>query len=85
MHIFSNYPGLNLYVFVICIYVDGFSSFVVILTSCCGCCTVSPQDGWSSLMVASENGHMEVVDKLVQHGARVDLQDNVNTVIFKVS
>ena len=42
-----------------------------------------PQDGWSSLMVASQNGHVEVVDKLVQQGARVDLQDNVNT--FKVS
>ena len=32
-------------------------------------------------MVASQNGHVEVVDKLVQHGARVDLQENVNNVI----
>ena len=26
-------------------------------------------------MAASGNGHVEVVDKLLQHGARVDLQD----------
>ena len=32
-------------------------------------------------MYASDNGHVEVVDKLVQHGARVDLQGNVNNVI----
>ena len=36
-------------------------------------------------MVASRNGHVEVVDMLVQQGARVDLQDNVNTLMFKVS
>ena len=46
---------------------------------------MSSQDGMSSLMWASRNGHMEVVDKLVQQGARVDLQDNVNTLMFKVS
>ena len=44
---------------------------------------MSSQDGVSSLMWASQNGHVEVVDKLIQQGARVDLQDNVNT--FKVS
>ena len=36
-------------------------------------------------MLASENGHVEVVDKLVQQGARVDLQENVNRLMFKVS
>ena len=30
-------------------------------------------------MVASENGHVDVVDKLLRHGATVDLQDNVNS------
>ena len=35
-------------------------------------------------MWASQNGHVEVVDKLVQQGARVDLQDNVNTLMFNV-
>ena len=35
------------------------------------------QAGWSSLMFASRYGHVEVVDKLLQHGARVDLQNEV--------
>ena len=29
-------------------------------------------------MKASQNGHAEVVDTLLQHGASVDLQDNVS-------
>ena len=33
---------------------------------------------WSSLMAASQKGHVEVVDKLLQHGARVDLQNKVS-------
>ena len=28
-------------------------------------------------MLASQNGHVEVVDKLLQHGATVDLQAQV--------
>ena len=28
-------------------------------------------------MMASQNGHVEVVDKLLQHGANVDLQEKV--------
>ena len=43
----------------------------IILLSC--------QNGWSSLMLASRYGHVEVVDKLLQHGARVDLQSQVMT------
>ena len=38
---------------------------------------MSCQDGWSSLRYASQEGHVEVVDKLLQHGATVDLQDKV--------
>ena len=30
-------------------------------------------------MMASQNGHVEVVDKLLQHGATVDLKDQVIT------
>ena len=30
-------------------------------------------------MWASYNGFVEVVDKLLQHGAKVDLQENVMT------
>ena len=40
---------------------------------------MSRQDGWSSLMYASDNGHVEVVDKLLQHGATVNLQDEVSS------
>ena len=29
-------------------------------------------------MVASQNGHVEVVNMLIQHGARVDLQKEVH-------
>ena len=29
-------------------------------------------------MIASEDGHVEVADKLLQHGATVDLQDKVS-------
>ena len=39
---------------------------------------LSYQDGWSSMMLASRNGHVEVVDKLLQHGATVDLQKVVH-------
>ena len=38
----------------------------------------------SSLMLASLNGHLDVVDTLLQHGASVDLQNEVyDTVIEK--
>ena len=33
-------------------------------------------------MVASQNGHVEVVDKLLQHGARVDLQAVVRSLFL---
>ena len=33
-------------------------------------------------MLASQNGHVEVVNMLLQHGARVDLQDEVYTCII---
>ena len=38
------------------------------------CCV---QSGDSSLMMASGKGHVEMVDNLLQHGARVDLQSKV--------
>ena len=33
-------------------------------------------------MLASLNGHVEVVDKLLQHGATVDLQSQVYSYIY---
>ena len=31
-------------------------------------------------MTASENGHVEVVDMLLQHGAMVDMQEKVKNI-----
>ena len=36
------------------------------------------QGGWHALMYASQNGHVVVLDRLVQHGATVDLQTEVH-------
>lgn len=36
------------------------------------------QFGLSALVIASELGHVEVVDKLLQQGATVDLKDLVS-------
>ena len=35
------------------------------------------QDKWTPLMTASENGHVDVVNVLLQHGASVHLQNKV--------
>ena len=35
------------------------------------------QDKWTPLMIASQNGHVDVVNVLLQHGASVDLQNKV--------
>ena len=32
-------------------------------------------------MAASQNGHVEVVDKLLQHGAKADLQEKVSGIV----
>ena len=60
------------------IYRARFASLSIIFHSLC---TYHEQNGTSSLMVASHNGHVEVVDKLLQHGATVDLQENVCVII----
>ena len=39
--------------------------------------TIVWQDGKSPLMFASQNGHVQVVAELLQHGARSDMQDEV--------
>ena len=36
-------------------------------------------------MIASQNGHAEVVDTLLQHGASVDLQSNVSAKLYFVN
>ena len=42
--------------------------------------TYISQNGWTALMQASLNGHAEVVDTLIQHGARVNIKKEVNLV-----
>ena len=59
-------------------------SFVTILLLSCVSCKAMivfsfPQDGRSSLMLASQNGHHEVVKVSLSACANVDLQDNVST------
>ena len=34
-------------------------------------------------MVVSQNGHVEVIDQLLQYGARVDLQKEVYLTVLK--
>ena len=36
-------------------------------------------------MYASQDGHVQVVDELLQHGARVDLQDEVSSFSYSVA
>ena len=36
--------------------------------------------GWSSLMIASQNGHTETVAVLLQNGAEIDMQENTKMV-----
>ena len=35
------------------------------------------QDKWTPLMIASQNGHIEIVHILLQNGAHVDVQTEV--------
>ena len=35
------------------------------------------QDGWSSLMIASEKGHLDIVKTLIGAGAEVSLTNKV--------
>ena len=36
-----------------------------------------PQEGWTSLMNAALEGHVEVVSLLLQRGADIEAKDNV--------
>ena len=38
---------------------------------------LSPQDGWTALMLASDSGRTDVVQLLLSSGAKVDLQNKV--------
>ena len=38
------------------------------------------QDGWTALCAAAQDGHREVVQVLLQHGADVNAKDEVRNV-----
>ena len=40
--------------------------------------TMNWQDGWTALMLAAKNGHFNVVETLLQHGASVDMKKTVS-------
>ncbi len=44
-------------------------------------CVVPPQDGMTSLHFASQNGHEEIADLLIEKGARIDAQTKVRTLL----
>ena len=39
------------------------------------------QDGASPVMVASQNGHPKIVQMLIEHGAHINSQEKVGTII----
>ena len=41
------------------------------------------QKKWTPLMIACQNGHVDVVNVLLQHGASVDLQNKVTLLLLK--
>ena len=40
--------------------------------------TMNWQDGWTALMLAAQDGHFNVVETLLQHGASVDKKTTVS-------
>ena len=40
------------------------------------------QDKWTPLMIASHNGHVEVVNILLQNGAHLDVQNEVSLTFY---
>ncbi len=43
------------------------------------------QNGWSALLVASEQGHLDIVQILLKHNARVDVFDEVLYTIYTLA
>ena len=43
------------------------------------------QDGWTPLIYASEEGHLDVCELLLNRGADVNLKDNVCDISYSVT
>ena len=59
---------------------DAIVIFIIIVLVLC----IIYQDGWTALMLASQQGHKEVAKLLIDHGANKDIQNKVS-VIYVVS
>ena len=40
------------------------------------------QTGWTPLLDASEEGHVEVVEQLIKHGAQLDIKNRVHNIML---
>ena len=54
------------------------------MSTCTYTYTVSLQDGWTALMVASQEGHVECVRMLLDRGAEVNMQNKVSGPLYTV-
>ena len=43
------------------------------------------QTGWTPLLDASEEGHVEVVEQLIKHGAQLDVKNRVRTLLKQLN
>ena len=43
------------------------------------------QDGWSPLMIASENGYHEIVKVLIEQGANINSQNEVSMTVDEIT
>ena len=67
---------LDLQYYVDDVYIKPFVTIVYILSS---------QNGATALYVSSQNGHVEVVNILLQNGAHVDVQDEVSWTFLHIT
>ena len=43
------------------------------------------QTGWTPLLDASEEGHVEVVEQLIKHGAQLDIKNRVRMLLKQLN
>ena len=63
------YLGASVHHSIVCCHVHSCDNIYFLI--------LSPQDGQTALMLASDSGHIVVVQLLLSNGAQVDMQDKV--------